>query len=156
MDWRVYRSFLTLQPTALLYREDSSAAARAAVLDSYEAIVNDLETRVAPLLGSQAVKYVVVDLADRQEPGDPWQTGQRTVAHVSGTNLLAGNVARYLDVLKKTPGLQVERATSRYIIYRNLDWQSMLSQFSGVLTVSSTGPASVVEGGDIKLAWNAP
>jgi hypothetical protein len=133
MDFRLFRSFETLQPNALLYRQDSALETRKAVLDTYAAIVNKQEGAIAHLLATEGVKYVVLDLADGQIPGDGWQTGQMQITSVYGTYLLTGSEAGYQAVFNGAQGMVLEQSMNGYLIYRNSYWRPMLSSYVGIL-----------------------
>jgi hypothetical protein len=157
MDFRVFRSFESLQPETLLYRDDSSPEAKAAVLNTYQAIAGDQLETISPLLATEGVKYVVLDLVDGQKPGEPWQTGPKSVVSVFGTYLLTGSETEYRALLDNTPGLGLV-IKDKYLVYKNLEWRPVLKSYAGILTV----PAAAQEarsgsspGQGIGLAWKS-
>jgi hypothetical protein len=156
MDFRVFRSFESLEPSVLLYREDSSAAAKQAVLDTYLAIVGRKGIVIATMLATEGVKYVVLDKVDGQLPGASWQTGSMNVVSVYGTYLLTGQESEYENVLDNSPGLSRLSSQGGYVIYRNLLWESIESSYSGILNPApgflSTAMADPLAAASLRLA----
>jgi hypothetical protein len=155
IDWRFFLSSRSIEPGDLLYYQDAPPAARKAVLDSFNSIASGSHDEIAPLLGQLGVKYIVVDLADGQVPGELWQKGHMLVADVWGTQVLSGAVPEYLSVLNDSPGLDLVATNKAVAVFRNNEWLPILKTYAGALGLDSRSiePVITLDKRSLPLKW---
>jgi len=140
MDWRLIQLARAVDTNLLLYSPYAAVDARQAVSSTFDAIANGQRDRIAPLLGEQGVKYLVVDLADGQDRNsEPWEKGPPINLSVWGTRALVGRASDYNDVLSNTPGLQLIATSGSWAIYRNGNWRPIMTTYAGILAL---GPST--------------
>jgi hypothetical protein len=159
IDWRVWQESRATDVNLLVYQSDSSSAAQQLVVDTFQAIVKNDQERIASLLTSAGVKFVVVDLVDGQDRNvEPWQLGPPVLVDVFGTKALAGMPSGYKKILSNTPGLREDSTTDGWVVYRNLEWRPMSHSFSAFLSVDnpSLQAQQPPTPNTIALGWTAP
>jgi hypothetical protein len=141
IDWRLIQTARTTDTNLLLYWADGSPQTRDSVSRTFEAIVSKRKEQIAPLLAQQGVKYVVVDLIDGQDRNsEPWQKGPPLSLSVWGTQALVGRPGDYKAILNDAPSLKLLNDGGGVAVYLNMEWQPILTSYSGLLTVADTAP----------------